>query len=67
MARGPCLSEQRMTMLASARRWFDARGTRCKVDLQMTAPIPRYQLSTSRAWLTADQVIAEARNYGWQP
>lgn len=55
-----------MQRLDAARRWLRARGISCKVDLQMTAPVPRYQLSTSRSWLTADGVIAEASALGWR-
>lgn len=65
MSLAPCRSEERMQRLDAARTWLRARGVSCKTDFELTAPVPRYQLSTSAKWLTADAVIAEAVSLGW--
>lgn len=66
MSLAPCPSEVRMQRLTAARRWLNRCGVSCKVDLDVTPPVPRYQLSGGRGWLTADGVIAEAVARGWR-
>lgn len=58
-------SEQRVARLRRARDWLDARGCRSRVSLDMSPPVPRYQLTGVAGWVTGEQVIDHARTLGW--